>query len=206
MPASTFLRFALALGFAATFACEITDDGDGNGDDGTGADDGNDDGNGDGNDDGNGDGNGDGNDDGSGPSPAAETDCKNVCDNLLNADCDTEFTVDDHATCFTRCSSSNDDAIELFTSCYFNTAADCGDEVECYENFVGSDPVDPNPTTCLDACNAYIGAGCASPIEGVDSCAEFCAGLTEAFVDVVVMCLNDAVDCVLPQECMLPGG
>lgn len=143
---------------------------------------------------------------GGGPSPDSESGCKNICDSLLSQGC---IDADEHETCFLECGVRTDDEIELFESCWLNSVG-CEENNECLANFLDDDAPDPtgdpDPQTCLDACNVYVGMGCQPPIEGVSSCGEFCSSLTPELQAAAVSCLDGADGCTLPQACMLPGG
>lgn len=146
----------------------------------------------------------------SGGSGASDEDverCRNVCDSLLGVD---YLEVDEHETCFTTCGQVSADEIELFYTCWLNTSGE-EESRACYQNLIDADPVDPtgddpDPTSCLDACNAYVGMGCNPPIEGATSCADFCGDLTPALQTAVVECLDGADGCDLPAACTFPGG
>ncbi len=144
------------------------------------------------------------------PSPESTSACRDVCDDLLQFDC---VDVDLHMACFEACGVRSDDEIELFRSCWLNTptcAEDPAPAQECVANFLDTDDPTPDPPApggnCLDACNAYVGGGCQSPIEGIDSCQEFCDMLPAELQDFAVMCLEDADGCTLPADCQFPGG
>ncbi len=133
--------------------------------------------------------------------------CRVVCDSLLNVD---YIDVDEHEVCFTTCGQVSADEIEIFYTCWLNTSGE-EESRACYQNFIDADPVDPtgdpdpDPATCVDACNAYVGMGCTPPIEGANSCAEFCGDLSATLQMAVVECLSEADGCELPPSCTLPG-
>lgn len=143
-------------------------------------------------------------DSGGAPSEDSVNDCKVVCDSLRNTDC---IDVDQHESCFLDCGVRSDDEIELFYACWLNSTG-CEENGQCLANFLDDDApdptADPDPQTCLDACNVYIGMGCPPPIEGAGSCAEFCSSLSTELQAVAVSCLAGADDCTLPEACTLP--
>lgn len=118
--------------------------------------------------------------------------------------------VDEHEGCFTTCGEVSADEIEIFYTCWLNTTGEEESRV-CYQNLIDAEPVDPtgedpkpDPASCLDACNAYVGMGCSPPVEGVSSCGEFCDGLSATLQMAVVECLDGADGCELPASCTLP--
>ncbi len=151
----------------------------------------------------------------SGVDPGKIDQCEVECDFMLSTEC---IVVDEHEACFTACSERSLDEIDLFIACV-SSAPYCSEDVnprrECLANFLDIDPPDdtgpigdtgtegPN---CVDACQQYLETPCDPPVEGVSSCDEFCAMLSEALQQAAAECLDNAVGCELPADCQLPGG
>ena len=164
--------------------------------------------------------NGTGGSDSDGPSEAAIGECRDACDSQLSWDC---IDADIHEACWNVCPERSESDIDLFAACVFNTTGVC--TPDCLENFLDADPVDPtgpvettagsgpSDTTsggsvgvsCEDACEEFLGRGCTLEVEGFESCAGFCASLDPSLHDFVVMCVDEADGCMLPEQCSFPG-
>ena len=185
------MRGKLFIAALALLACEVTADGDG--DEG-----------GDGASPGTG---------GSAPSGAAVSLCREACDDALFWDCITPQT---HDACYDLCSARSEDDIDTFAACVENTEPFCEG---CYEAFEDADPVvppstttsggggeeevgggPPPDTTCTDACQEYLDAGC-DPFIEFPSCVSFCSALTPALQELVVECVEGRDGCQLPDYC-----
>ena len=119
---------------------------------------------------------------------------------------------DEHEACFAACGERSQDEIDLFLACSAS-ASSCSEDVnprrECLANFLDIDtPSDTGSEgpNCVEACQSYLATPCDPPIEGVSSCDEFCAMLSDALQQVAAECLDNAVGCELPADCQLPSG
>jgi hypothetical protein len=163
---------------------------------------------------------GSGGPDAPGPSDGAVAMCRDTCDDELFFDC---IDADRHEVCWNACPERSESDIELFRACVLNSAGAC--DPGCIENFLDADPVDssggePDTTagggpgtseggtnvSCEDACEAFAGRGCNIDFAGFDSCASFCASLDPTLHDFVVMCVELADGCMLPEQCTFPEG
>lgn len=150
----------------------------------------------------------------SGADPGTVGECEIECDYLMSTEC---IDVDEHEACFTACSDRSQAELELFISCVASApycSVDVNPRRECLANFLDIDsPDDTGPIgdtgtegpNCVDACQQYLETPCDPPIEGVSSCDEFCAMLSEALQQAAAECLDNAVGCELPADCQLPG-
>ncbi len=178
-------------------ACVVIDEGDSDsgGDGGT---------NGDDNGNGNGNGNGDGADgtggSGQAPSMSEVGDCREDCDDLLFWNC---VDATEHETCYTVCTERSSESLSVFGACVQNTTPDCDAATPCYTNLLDEEPIgdDGGSTTCAEACEEWLGAGC-EQLSEAPSCQAFCDGLPESIQDFVVECIEGRDGCTLPEECL----
>lgn len=161
---------------------------------------------------GGGNGGGDGGDGGNGADAPSEQEvaaCRGVCDDLLFFDC---LDSTSHEACYGVCPERSAADIDLFSACADNTLPSCSG---CYDNFVDAAPADsgnddgadgdPPPTSCVDACSEWVGAGCEALGE-IPSCEAFCNSISTPLQDVVVECIENRDGCTLPDECIFDKG
>jgi hypothetical protein len=147
--------------------------------------------------------------------PGTISSCQGECDFQLEFEC---IDVDEHEACFTACSARSQAELDLFLACSNNSplcSDDPGPRRECLANFLDIDTPGDTGTigetgtegpNCVEACQSYLETPCDPPIEGVSSCDEFCAMLSESLQQVAAECLDNAVGCELPADCQLPSG
>lgn len=171
-------------------------------------------GDGDGTGSGSGEAGGEGGEGGEGGAPAADqAECKEACNKLKFFDCN---DAADHAACFLACESAPASGIELFVACVENDTCDpeCAVDLEGQaggeggggeEEGGGGGEEGGTPTSsCPDACNEYVAAGCVPPVD----CAGFCSSLSGFEQEFVGYCVDRRDGCTLPAECedALEGG
>lgn len=175
-------------------ACVLIDEGntDGGGGAGTDGDNGNNGTGGDG---------ADGSGGGQAPSMAQIGACQGDCDDLLLWNC---VDATEHETCYGACGEKDSESLDIFGACVLNTTPDCDAATPCYINLLDADPVGgggDDSTTCVDACEQWLGAGCQALAEA-PSCQAFCDVLNESLHDFVVECVENRDGCMLPEECV----
>lgn len=142
------------------------------------------------------------------PSTEAVEGCRGACDNLQFFDCIDGST---HETCWNACAARSDSDLELFESCVNNSSPSC--DPDCLESLLDASEPEPEPETttttgadssgCVDACQAYIDAGCELELlDGVVSCSQVCATLSAAEQAAVAVCFSNPQTCEVDAACV----
>lgn len=147
------------------------------------------------------------------PSNASVSSCRDACDGLQFFDCIDGGT---HETCWNACPHRSDDDLELFASCVMNSLPNC--DPDCLDGLLDAPEPQPEPTTdggsdgagttsCEDACQTYVDAGCdVSELSEAPSCAQACGVLSPDEQDLVAACLNSPATCEINPLCLDGGG
>ena len=146
------------------------------------------------------------------PSDASVSSCRDACDGLQFFDC---IDGNTHETCWNACPNRADDDLELFASCVMNSLPNC--DPDCLDGLLDAPEPAPDPdpttdgssgtTTCEDACQAYVDAGCdVSELSEAPSCAQACGSLSPDEQDLIAGCLNSPQTCEINPLCFDGGG